>query len=120
MSEKALWKMMTKKGIQGYRLEGCNMKGVPDTVVYQYGQSAFIELKDWSNKGKKHPLTREQLNFLHDVGGYVLVKTDKKTVKLFRPSPALCTCDPSGPGIEICLLYTSQIPPHALLYSKAT
>jgi hypothetical protein len=77
------------------------MRGVPDTIVYRCGHSAFIELKDWSGKGTKHPLSREQLNFLNDVGGYVLVKIDKKTVKVFRPAPALCTCDASGPGIEI-------------------
>lgn len=68
-------KKLAVPGLAMRRLEGCNSKGVPDVVIAYGDMTSFVELKDWSGS-KKHPLSREQFNFLNEFGGCVLVKVD--------------------------------------------
>lgn len=83
MSEKSLWEWLKKKMGDNWsarRLEKNAVKGIPDTVIRPHGHPpTFMELKDWSGP-KKHPLLIEQLNFLNDFWGIVLIKTDKDTM----------------------------------------
>lgn len=79
MSEKTLFDLMKKKlkpeGWKLQRLENCNTKGIPDTIVrHPRCRAMFVELKDWSQP-KKHPLSTEQRNILVDFKGVVFVRT---------------------------------------------
>ena len=77
MTEKAIWNWLKKK-VTGVRLEGCNLKGIPDVVLNVNGNTFFLELKAWDT-APRHPLTVEQFNFLYVFGGGVLVALpDKK------------------------------------------
>lgn len=87
MSEKSLWSWLNEKmgdAWESERIEGCSVKGFPDSVVRMGGITTFIELKDWSGKDK-HPLSTEQGNFLETFGGVVVVRI---------PGRDVCVCHP--------------------------
>jgi len=93
MSEKTMWNWLNGKmgkarcSWQGMRFENCCNKGIPDAVVsfvhYDTKYTTFLELKDWSGP-KKHPLSREQMNFIKSFGGAVLIKASDKSMVICK------------------------------------